>query len=395
MNKTLKLLVGAMIVVALIIPSKLLLNAYNDTSVLKCAGYSVDIKGNSSGLLYGVSRLDIEKPQIIAMDTTQACAVVAWNTSALSTSQVIFAKDGQDKRLDFIDSDETTFWGYPNGSVQNNNPQKYHVMIINNLEKGKKYSLRAVSRFHTTALPSVSEELNFVFEPARIIPQKTFTVFITFKVKKTVKPQSKFVYDIEKFPVVPAKPKEIVDISEGKTEIKEVKNDIDTQLVDVIGAANASDTIKPAMSRFRKWFKEAFTFENSSSTDNRTIKKDEGEVSTSTVISQDNGGGNYVRLIISILLPTILLIGALYFLQKYIFERVSFFNERKTLYWMLGFILFAIVFAFLKMNATALVFLALFLISIAWYLFSSAMDDLDDDVTPEDVETITSDEDRM
>ncbi len=394
MNKILKFLAGMAVVIALVIPSKLLLNAYNDTNILKCAGYSVQLKDSSSGLLYGITRLNIEKPQIIAMDTKQACAVVAWNTDALSTSQVIFAKDTEDKKLDFLNADETTFWGYPNGSAQNNNPQKYHVMIINNLEEGRQYSLRAVSRFHVTALPVVSDELNFVFEPARVIPTKTLTVLITFtkttpstqKPVKNVKP----VYDIEKFPINPQSA-EKEDVKEETVIIEENTN---TQLVDVIGAANASESLKPAVSRFKTWFKDAFSFGKSTSTEE--MKNEDVQISTSTVANTDNkGGGNYMKLILSILLPTVLLVGILYLLQKYIMERISFFNERKTLYWMIGFILFALIFAFVGMNATALVFLAMFLISLAWYLFSSAMDDLDEDVTPEDVETIVSDEDRM
>lgn len=371
MNNIYNLLLGAFMVIAISVPT-LLINAYTRSTVLSCAGYTVDIKSNSPGLLYGINSMSIDTPQVIAMDTKNACAVVAWNTSAISTSQVIYNKGVGNATLQIIDGNERNFWGYPYGTAQNNDPQKYHIMIINNLQKGQMYSLRAVSRVLPNALPTVSEPLTFKFENARVLPinNREITVFITLskpsdntasKVKSTDK------YDYEKFPVTnpvkidktATKSKETpIDKTAGETDTAinnalEENLDVatDTPLVDVIGAANAVDTLQPLWNKFVNKIKKIF--------------------------NNDENNLGYLRIILSILIPTFVIVGLLYIVQIYIAKQIKFIEDRGVLYWMGGFVVLSVVFAILKLNALALIFLALFLISLAWYLFSSAMDDMD------------------
>ena len=132
-------------------------------TTLSCAGVSVNIKKHSGSLIM-TNDLKLSEPQVVKMDTSAGCAVVVWNTSALSTSQVVFAKEGEQRKIDLLNKDEKTFWGYPRGSVQNNAAEIYHVMIINGLEKGKKYYLRAVSRPTESALPFLFKEIEFFFD---------------------------------------------------------------------------------------------------------------------------------------------------------------------------------------------------------------------------------------
>lgn len=143
------------------------INTASASTELHCAGYTVKLQESSAGLIAS-NNLNLDSPQVVAMDTDNSCAVVVWNTDKLSTSQVIFAKEGESRNLDILDSNEKTFWGYSQGSAQNNSAQIHHVMIINNLEKDSKYYLRAVSRPHSTALPFVSKEIKFKFEDARV-----------------------------------------------------------------------------------------------------------------------------------------------------------------------------------------------------------------------------------
>ncbi len=140
-------------------------------SQLSCAGYTVTFKDNDPALIMS-NNLIVTEPQVVAMDTKESCAVVVWNTDKLSTSQVVFAEDSDDNAtLDILDKTEKEYWGYSNGSAQNNAAQAYHVMIITGLEKGKTYKLRAVSRPHESALPFASKEFKFVFEDARLNSQ--------------------------------------------------------------------------------------------------------------------------------------------------------------------------------------------------------------------------------
>ena len=140
----------------------------NTNQTLSCAGYSVDIKSSSVGLI-AAANLKVSQPQVVAMDTDESCAVIVWNTSKLSTSQIVFNEGTPEGVMDILDSSEKEFWGYDHGSAQNNAPQAYHVMIISGLEEGKAYYARAVSRPHPTALPFASEEIHFTFEQARVV----------------------------------------------------------------------------------------------------------------------------------------------------------------------------------------------------------------------------------
>ncbi len=277
--------------------------AYNN-NVLSCAGYSVEIKDSSSGLIGGVN-LSISEPQVIAMDTNASCAVVVWNTNYISTSQVIFAKEGESRKLDILDSSADKFWGYSRGSEQNNDPQQYHIMIIKGLETGSTYYLRAVSRPHEFDLPFISKEIKFVFTEAssgkqvtdkntsstKSSKQGTVTVYspeyqikAAQNINRTIAPA----HSEGKFVSTDADKKTWTQISNQKTQeekknenananvnvqdswANELAKDVfgsstneaaqEDELVDVISASAAAESSKDFWSKIWSWLKGVFGF---------------------------------------------------------------------------------------------------------------------------------------
>ncbi len=450
-----------------------------DNSRLSCAGYSVELKQNSPGLLQ-TNNLNLDEPQVVAMDTAQHCAVVVWNSDKLSTSQVIFAKDGEESQLDLLDSNETTFWGYSRGSAQNNDAQIHHIMIIDGLDKGAFYRLRTVSRPHVNALPFTSKEIRFVFEDARLndarennststteqqsdnnnqitTPQTyAHTIYNTNNTNNSSY-QNKLANLINRhFAPAHSKGKDVaVNISSNtnKTD-KTGKENINAQdsntnigstpasstesikkdeLVDIIGAANASDSLTPLWERIKSFFTGLFTsgqkedtdFEKNDDTtaeesgkpedagastsslavsikpvkgidDNPASdinKKTKEEVASNTIVAKgmetlasssiaaaDTAGGVMQRFgFLWLLLPVFLIIAILYYLQKFLSKSYDWVSEKSINFWMASFIVMAVLFMLLRNVALALVFLALFLIALAWHLFNIAISDMENE----------------
>lgn len=67
--------------------------------------------------------------------------VIQWNTSYLSTSQVIYREEGQSYSLDL----SLPNYGYPHGTTENLEKVLDHSVFLNGLEAGKTYYYRAVS----------------------------------------------------------------------------------------------------------------------------------------------------------------------------------------------------------------------------------------------------------
>ena len=489
---------------AVLLPIKSVLASSVNT--LSCAGYTVKLRSHSVGLI-NLPSLKLDEPQVIATDIDNSCAVVVWNTNSLSTSQVIFAKDGEPKTLDLLDSDETTFWGYAQGSAQNAEPQVHHVMIINNLDKGAKYYLRAVSRPVETALPYTSKEIVLMFNTSgrrsvtgdnsisynydyinnlndnstnnstnsqsgtqQTAHTNTYVSTPTAQyyhhnkggqknMAKSINrifasANSKGKFDFEKFPTKysgtsaqETTKDDNVNVSENTQTDKETASSTEgaeksDELVEVIGAANAGDSLKPFWQKIKDWFTSLFTSsdepqegeseqpkykpsaennqdnaqkdsdDNATGTFAVTVKsihpdgKEEvvatsSDVATSTstmgAVSsaiKDNAKASaagayavsdYLKNIFSkmgvfgLILPILLIIGVLYFIQKAINASFEAMKDRSLYYWMIAFAIFAVFFALLKVPTIALTFLALFLIALAWHLFNIAVSDLDAD----------------
>ena len=451
----------------------------DDSADLTCAGYSVNLRFNSPALMAS-NNLSLTEPQVIAMDTDNSCAVVAWNTDKLSTSQVIYAEESKSAELDLLDSDETTFWGYPQGSAQNGDAQVYHIMIINNLKKDEHYKLRAVSRSHVNALPFTSKEISFVFEKARL-PQSNFNPNADQENKTTQAAQSgntssaqtptannttnnnhnyyspqyqnslanqinrhyapaqsngKFVNTETEPTKVEAKKSEeqekLSDTSTQEASTTASSTKQNNELVEVIGAANASESLNPLWDRIKNFFKNLFGYgdqdenikDNNESqdedtpTDNEDTAQMNTEDSTSTLAvnihpvaggtlkpAKADDSSNTATSVVAdgmntlasssvaaastasswlsklgfllVLVPVLLILLVLYYLQKYLAKSYDWVSDKSINFWMAAFIALAVLFMLLSNVAMALVFLALFLIALAWHLFNIAVSDIE------------------
>ena len=385
-------------------------------SVLSCAGYSVEIKETSAGLIQVLDNLNITSPQIIGADILNGCAVVVWNTEYLSTSQVIFKKLGSSNEIDLVNSNESQFWGYQYGSLQNNDPQKYHVMIVNGLEKDVFYIMRAVSRAYPSALPYISDTLTVLFTENK--PDKPVEALANGNaIRKVDTPQAPK-YDLEKFPISDSAGKDTPDASlaplnnedisgaitnadvkdADKPKINIVQNEVSTtlpdpdeKLVSVIGAANAADSLLPIWSKVKLWLQDMFAGDKKQGTDS---KEGEGtaDVPEEQVAEDKNtysGLKDMGAVFSSIILPTFLILLTLLIAQKVSEKYFDFIAEKKLLLWMSVFVLASVVLALLKMVSLALVFVALFLLSLAWYLFDSAVNDMSEEPDKKEMEVET------
>ncbi len=249
-------------------------------NTLTCAGYTVEFKNHDPALI-ATSNLQVSEPQVLAMDINASCAVVVWNTDKLSTSQVIFAKEKEEYTLDILNKTEKEYWGYPHGSLQNSKAEVYHVMIIQGLEKGASYRLRAVSRPHSSALPFMSPEFKFSFEDAHYDKNQSNTQKSlknpvntgldksslydpnlqkswAKSVNRTYAPShsnGKFVSGAG------SSASKSKSVGTGETTRVEKTNErkltppTENDLVEVIGAANAGDNLLPLWDRVKSFFK--------------------------------------------------------------------------------------------------------------------------------------------
>ncbi len=296
------------------------INTASASTELHCAGYTVKLQESSAGLIAS-NNLNLDSPQVVAMDTDNSCAVVVWNTDKLSTSQVVFAKEGESRSLDILDSNEKTFWGYSQGSAQNNSAQIHHVMIINNLEKDSKYYLRAVSRPHSTALPFVSKEIKFKFEDARVSEsgdrdntQDQSTVLANVAntntgagARNSSYSQIDLANSINRYYAPAHSEGKMMGVTEG-TEAKKqesqalkeesqqgeqnlteagdaatgesnasstVYNEGEDNIVDLVGAANAGDSLSPLWEKIKDFF--ARLFESKESDSEEAVKQDSAD----------------------------------------------------------------------------------------------------------------------
>lgn len=430
--------------------------AASANTTLSCAGVSVNIKKHSGSLIM-TNDLKLSEPQIVKMDTNAGCAVVVWNTSALSTSQVVFAKKGEQRKIDLINKDEKTFWGYPRGSVQNNAAEVYHVMIINGLEKGKKYYLRAVSRPTESALPFLSKEIEFFFDKAKesqlkvnsSSPVKTVSAQIQTPIStnsygskayntkllkefqnKTYKTQS---HDFEKFPtkeeakkeklerIINLKKEDITEQVKKEAASEEALSTEETKVVEAVGAANAAESLRPLWERIKSWFSSLFgskEYEQSPGEESSTLQKrgasknantgtstpelndeEESDKNKESISSTSAGvvksdakallqeqetdepesdNSSFGLGFLLVVLPAAVIIALLYFVQN---VANKFFNikEKQIAYWMTSFAVLSAVFAVLKNIPLTLMFIGLFLLTLAWYLFKIAMEDIDEE----------------
>ncbi len=381
-----------------------------DNNTLQCAGYKVEMKPNSVGFI-NTPYMKISKPQVIALDTSKGCAVVSWRTSALSTSQVIF-RDENPAYVDLLDKNEKSYWGYPYGTEQNNDAQAYHIMILNNLEKGKSYFLRAVSRPTTSAMPYISDELYFVFdepEDQTIQNQKILPVVSSqqnkantqtksvntpkYNFKYTYKFKKQYIgyvnnYDIEKFPVYKnekqIEPKtDTALFKEGYKENKalivaQTANKKDGRDMNLENDENISNTTQEAQEESGKTkpnLAKAVSALSASYAANdffTPVKTKFAEFLNST--SNKLKENNLAWLLI--VLASAIFVALMYTLQMFIEKINDNYKNYKLQHWMFSFLALAIVLALFSAYKLAMFSLAVFLLIFAWFLFKMALEDM-------------------
>ena len=114
-------------------------------------------------------------------------------------------------------------------------------------------------------------------------------------------------------------------------------------------------------------------------------------------VSSAQGATEYISNLIArfgvlaIIIPVLIIIGALYLVQKFITASFEGFGDRKLFYWMAAFMVLAIFFALLSIVPIALTFLALFLITVAWHLFNIAVSDMEESILLEKAGEVTVD----
>ncbi len=476
-------ILNSLLLIAILLSSVNMVFAASSDS-LSCAGYTVDFKSDDPAFILS-NNLKLTEPQIVAMDSKNACAVVVWNTDKLSTSQVIFSKASENSELDILDKTEKENWGYRNGSMQNNAAQVYHVMIINGLEKGESYKMRAVSRPHPSAMPFTSAEFNFVFDDARMPSVQNDTNYLqdanttkhvnnntnaqndsanqTQKSGYNYYSQTQMAQNINRYyapthssgkfagydknAMTKDNSKEVVDtVADEQQDEQAVQTTLESeeekneQIVEVIGAANAGESLSPLWSKIKEFFKSLFGFggdlkpesseqeatdaqENKQDADNTgatgegddnsqlvvsispvktTNNPNDDDSSTGTVASTVNTGSDMVVegmdslakssvaaassaksfmerfAILTLIIPVIIAVTVLYFAQQFLAKHYEWFKESTIGYWMGAFAGLAIIFAVFKHIPLALSFLAFFLLALAWHLFNIAIADMDE-----------------
>ena len=147
----------------------------------KCGDVVIDVKGNSAGLIYQPTPVKIAGVQVSTINTSENCAVISWTTNTPATSQIVFAEAGEDVS---INATEENF-GFPKATTQNNDALVQHKAIIKNLETGKTYTYRVVSRSHPSAVATVDEARTLVIFNSNL-PLKITAVPVTTPILITV-----------------------------------------------------------------------------------------------------------------------------------------------------------------------------------------------------------------
>ena len=132
-------------------------SAADASTIQSCGDVDVEIKGFGAGLMYQPRTIQIANQHLSVVSTSEKCAVVEWSTDIPATSQIVFNDFGENGSIHALNSEKENF-GYLHASPQNNSAYVYHRAILPNLEAGKAYAYRVVSRDYPGGTPSVSEE---------------------------------------------------------------------------------------------------------------------------------------------------------------------------------------------------------------------------------------------
>jgi len=130
-----------------------------------CGSIKTNVLANGAGMIQGKVPISISQQRLDTINTQDNCAVVKWNTSVPSTSQIIYGELSQEPVSINLSK---AHYGYKNATPQNNSGVAKHTAILNFLEPGKTYSYRIVTRAYPNAIPSISEPVVIVMRTTAI-----------------------------------------------------------------------------------------------------------------------------------------------------------------------------------------------------------------------------------
>ncbi len=283
-----------------------------------CGTTSVDIQSSGAGMMQGFTPLTTSNARVSAINAVENCAVVEWESSAPAATMVLYAElAGEPVPIDLSKEG----FGYSTFTTQNNAGVANHTAILKDLEPGKAYSYRLVTRAHPSAMPVISDPLVFITGQTYVIPVVVKPVVVSPVEKPAV--------------VVPVKPVEVKTVPAAVTAATDAIGDKskEGELVSFFGK------FKPDMSRL------------SLSSSIGLFEKD--------------------KYIVPLLFVALLL----YLAYRYILPTIKIELKNPVMYWLIGSIVLTVGSAAMMYYYITLVGIAVFLAVMAWYLLKSVGDE--------------------
>jgi len=307
-----------------------------------CGEFIVDIRGYGSGMMHSTEPVGTSNQRVSYISPTNNCAVVQWQSTAPSATQVLFAELTNEPVT--ISTAEANF-GYPHASTQNNAGIANHTAILEGLEPGKAYSYRLVTRSHPTAIPTISDPRVLIAGPSVVQPVVVTSPPVIVLPTPVTPPAPLF--DAEKFPVS----------TPGGTEKESVVVVPEQEATTTVPAAivAAGNAIKDVSREKSLWAGIQRFFSK--------LKPDGDRLNLSSNI----GLFEKDRYII----PTLFFLGLLFLLQQLVLPAFSVNLKNPTLYWIFGSVVLTVVSAVFMFYYITLVGIALFLGLLAWYLIKN------------------------
>ncbi|PCI28387.1 hypothetical protein COB52_03785 [Candidatus Kaiserbacteria bacterium] len=280
-----------------------------------CGNTVVDIQSSGTGMMHGFTQLTTSNARVSAINAVENCAVIQWDSSAPAATMVLYA-ELTDEPVS-IDLSKEGF-GYSKFTTQNNAGIASHTAVLKDLESGKAYSYRLVTRAHPSALPVISDPFVFITGQTYIIPTVVKPIVVIPPVKKPVVVIEKPVVET---PIVPA----------------------------AITAATEAMGDKSKEGELLSFF--------------AGFKPDTSRLSLSSSIGLFEKDKYIVPLLFLALL--------LYLAYRYILPMVKVDLKNPVMYWLVGSVVLTVGSAALMYYYITLVGIAVFLAVMAWYLLKS------------------------
>lgn len=322
-----------------------------------CGDFSVDIQAYGAGMMHNTNPIEISNRRVSHIGATENCAVVQWDSTTPAATQVIFTELVNEPVT--VRIEEPNF-GYPYATVQNNAGIANHTAILTELEAGKAYAYRLVTRSHPSALPTISDPQVLIAGPAVVT-----TPIVVNPVVVTPKPT----FDAEKFPVVPTQ----IENKEEQTTTEDTTNVVPSALTaaeDAFGVNSREGSIWPKITGFFVRLVpngERFSLHSSIG----LFEKD--------------------RYIV----PAIFLLVVLFLIQQLVLPAFNVSLKNPLLYWLVGSVVLAVLSSVFMLYYITLLAIALFLGILAWYLLQNISEDTNAPTQPKLLDTVKTEKKKI